>query len=217
MRQQVLYCIMNRSETIRVLVFIVIMALQANAIWLYEIAVVMGWHSLSWLYRPLYSPLIISLFPAVAYLVGMSVLSLPVQNKARRAGFAALLYLVNILFYFVGKQYCYMSFGRFGWWWLSLPFGVLIGLVIFLLLGASYYLVTKQFFAIGDRKVILIISAVCFMVVPASLVTFILIPGLGGPGSFVDGVKMGYPVFWITLLLGICGTLTRRYAKPAML
>jgi hypothetical protein len=44
--------------------------------------------------------------------------------------------------------------------------------------------------------------AVFITVVPASLATVEWIPGFGNGITFVDAVKMGYPMFWINVLLG---------------
>jgi hypothetical protein len=43
------------------------------------------------------------------------------------------------------------------------------------------------------------------MTIPLSLITILLIPGFGHQTGWIDAVKMGYPVFWVTVLLGVAG------------
>lgn len=42
------------------------------------------------------------------------------------------------------------------------------------------------------------------------LLTIQVIPGFGGSRWIVDSVKMGYPMFWLPILLGGAGELGRR-------
>lgn len=207
-----LHYFMKRFKAVGAILVIVGLSLLANAIWLYEIAVMHDWHSLAWLYTPLYSPYIISLLPALAYVAGYRAVGLSNKYKSRSLLIITLLYLINLGFYFTGKWYCYASFGRFGLLWVSVPFGIVICMVIFLGLGFCYRFVTGIIMQQAGLSLI-IMAGLTLLVIPLSLATFILIPGLGGPGSFIDGVKMGYPVFWITFLIGLCGMLAARKQK----
>jgi hypothetical protein len=46
------------------------------------------------------------------------------------------------------------------------------------------------------------IVAVFISIVPASLISIEWVKGFASTESFVDAVKMGYPVFWLNTLLG---------------
>jgi hypothetical protein len=204
---------MKLPVIIKSLLFITVLSFSGNAIWLYEIAVIIGWHSLSWLYIPLYSPFLIALLPALAFITGYSFYT----NKSKLQWFiiVLLLYVVNLSFFFIGKDFCYASFSRFGWLWVSIPFGITIGLLIFLLFGSCYWLIAHKLIAPLNRKFFLVIAGICLLSIPISLGTFLLIPGFANGGSFIDCIKMGYPTFWITFLLGISGMLALKQSKIA--
>ena len=60
---------MTKQEIIKASIGILLLAMLAEAMWLYEIQVRVGWSSLDWLKKDLFSPLGIGFCAATAYLL----------------------------------------------------------------------------------------------------------------------------------------------------
>ena len=60
-------------------------------------------------------------------------------------------------------------------------------------------------------KQLQIILLAILSVYPLCVFTVKMFPGYGNGNNFVDAVKMGYPYFWIVLLMGLCGIVSNLY------
>jgi hypothetical protein len=74
---------------------------------------------------------------------------------------------------------------------------IVVGLV-----SLSFYLIINYFIKSLRPFHIFTFIAVFISVVPASLITVDWFPDHGGMKTFINSVKLGYPMFWINLLLG---------------
>ncbi|MBK7871281.1 MAG: hypothetical protein IPJ74_11690 [Saprospiraceae bacterium] len=86
-------------------------------------------------------------------------------------------------------------------------------LVVVLLIAFSIHFVTKKTLHRVRWGHGFFIALGIVTVVPLSILTVRLLPGFGEHKSFVDAVKMGYPFFWITVMMGLLGMRTAMW-KP---
>jgi hypothetical protein len=157
-----------------------------------------GWKSLDWLRVPLYS------VPIVAGLVVASYL-LPILmwSKAKWSiilACTASMYAAAFGGYWAGKFLFMALYSRAAsekhvW-------HVWAMILLVTVVAAIFFFLKQRFLFKSGRFHILTLVAVFITVVPASLATVEWIPGFGNGITFVDAVKMGYPMFWINVLLG---------------
>lgn len=202
---------MSIGRTAISVLIVLILAVAGNAIWLYEISVIFSWHGLGWIYAPLKSPYIITLLTVLAFVLPIHLANRNIPHS-KKAKAIALLYLTSMLFYRLGKMICYSVYQIF------LPLDFLIGylilsLIIFLLLGYTYWFLSNRFLMPNKKKNTLLLAFMSLLTVPVSWVTVYIVPGYGSSYQWVDAVKMGYPVFWITLLLGISSIIIARNSQ----
>ena len=199
------------NNTFKALLIIVLLSISGMAIWLYEMKVILPWHSLTWLWHPLYSPYVISLLPALAFLTPFFLT--PSLSLQKIIFSVASLYAVNMICYFFGEDISRDSYV----WFVGPVFLYFLylfgfkGFLIFLLLGFIYWMVVKKIIGRNIRKKhLFLITFLSAVVLPLSLITVYFFEGYGCCTGWVDAVKMGYPIFWITFLLGICGIIIER-------
>ena len=197
---------------------IVSLAILGNLIWLAEILYRFSWASLGWLCSQLYSPYLLVLFPATAFLLPF------VFSKRISAGkfifIAIVLSVINFLFYGWGDYLLRISFSRFGlaMFFISPIRNIVepiivasIPLLLFLLFGLAYFLLTKYLLAIKIKRVhILLFAIAILLVIPLSCITNRVLPFVEDSEWFFNAIKAGYPVFWITVLMGLCGWIIER-------
>ncbi len=202
---------MTKQEIIRASIGVLLLAFLAEALWLYEIQVHIGWVGLNWLRRDLWSPIGIAFCAATAYL-------LPFLIKYRQInGKVVLTWLsfvcLNITVFYFGEAVLkrlfspmiqFLTFGQS----LKMRF---FGLVAIGLFSFGYYQITdKLILEVRKQQLAMFILAAFFMFVWGNITIFLL-PGFGTGHSLVDAVKMGYPQFWICILMGLSGILTLIY------
>jgi hypothetical protein len=193
-------------QTVKALSIIFLFAFLGNVIWLCEIVGIVGWHGLTWLRTVLYSPYPGILTAAMAFMVPF-LLNRPLKKKNI---FIPLLIFstANLLCFEAGRIICYMLY-RMGFFFDVKNFiaEVLIVAGLYLLLGFTYKITSAIFIRKNTKKNILLISFLLPMAIPLSLLTIEINAGFGTGTGWVDAVKMGYPIFWTTMLLGISGIL----------
>ncbi len=192
------------------LVVIALLSLMNMGVWLFEIVIIKGWYGLNWLEGVLYSPYLACLIVAVTYLFAFFV------NQQLSLGktivFMVTLYAINIVCFKSGEYLCHLMYCRFCFWGrVEIYLFLLSGISLYLLLGFSYWFFSNKFILRCRKMAILSLAIIAFLAVPLSLITITLLPGFGHGTNEVDAVKMGYPVFWTTLLVGLSGyTLSNR-------
>jgi hypothetical protein len=170
----------------------------AWGVWLYEITQIVGWAGLEWLRVELYSVYVITGITVLSYL-------LPIFMWSRAKWYWNLtcflgMYLAGLGGYWSGRYLLTQLYSR-------IPhehhISQLWALFLVLLIVSSVFFFLKQYFLFRSGSFhVLTLMAVFIAVVPASLGTVEWFPGFGSMHSFVDAVKMGYPIFWVNLFLG---------------
>jgi hypothetical protein len=188
-----------------------ILSTAGMSFWLYEILEIKGWYSLNWLSGQLYSPYIATLFSVFAF---MTPFFINRQLTAKKTIICIIIfYMTNIICFQIGKQLCYTIYSKF--WLLSsvttdLILILLIALVLFIFIGLSYRLTTHRLIRKNKKINMLFITLLLLLSIPLSLLTIQINRGFGSGTDWVDAVKMGYPIFWTTMLLGLIGIIIAR-------
>ncbi len=202
---------MTKEEIKQALIGILILAILAEALWLYEIVVKIGWTGLNWLKLDLYSPWGICTCAATAYTLPFIVKYKLIDSKVILTWLSFI--CLNIAVFYFGETVlkklfspliALLSFGE------SLKIR-LFGLFAVSIFAFGYYQMTNQLILkIRKQQVVLFILAVALMFILGNMTVFVL-RGFGQGSSLVDAVKMGYPQFWVCILLGLSGILTVMY------
>ena len=188
---------------------ILIAAILNISFWLFEILVIKKWASLNWLKPPLYAPYAIVLLTTLAYLA-------PIQLHYRASRINWLisvggLYLFSLAEFHAGKQLCYALYSRY---WIITKIDLAIGCtaigLLFSGLAAACAFSSRQLNRKISYKPIFVNAVLFICVIPLSLLSIKLIPGFGAGSGWIDAVKMGYPAFWITILIGVAALRTIR-------
>jgi hypothetical protein len=202
---------MTKQEIKQTLFGVVLLAILAEAMWLYEMQVRLDWASLTWLRKDLFSPMGIAFCAALAYL-------LPFLVKYREVNGKVVLTLLtfvclNIAVFYFGEAVLKSLFSRMIQ---LLSFGQslkmrLFGLIAVGLFAFGYFQITdKLILPVRKQQLILFILSAFFMFILGNITVF-FIHGFGNGDKLVDAVKMGYPQFWICILMGLSGIFTLVY------
>lgn len=196
----------NKKSAISLLMTLICLSLIANIIWLIEIKYFIGFESLQWLKQPLYSPYICTFFVTLALLLPAY---LTTKNIRKLVAPGLLLYLASIVFYNLGSYYVrlpYTSLGVSGTNSLTISVYLVGGLFLTSLFSFCVWLIFSKLTSPLKKVVILYITLATICIVPLSLFSITLFPGFGSQTNWVDAVKMGYPVFWATCIMGLIGS-----------
>ncbi len=202
---------MTKEEIKQAFIGVLLLAILAESIWLYEIVVKIGWKGLGWLKQDLYAPWGVCTCAATAYVLPFIVKHRFMDAKVILTWLSFI--CLNIAVYYFGETVlkklfspliALLSFGE------SLKIR-LFGLFAVGIFAFGYYHITNQLILkVRKQHVVLFILAVVLMFILGSITGF-LIRGFGQGSSLVDAIKMGYPQFWICILLGLSGVLTIMY------
>lgn len=190
------------------LIIPILLGVFSLAIWLYEINTIIGWNSLNWLQQELYSVYIITLLAVISYLLPIARISKVGMKKVFACGIT--MYMVALGSFLLARTVFYDLYSRvpnsinLSTWSIWKLFGIVS------LVAVVFFLLKQWFLDATDRFHILTLVVALIAVVPMSLITIEYIPGFGVEDHFVDAVKMGYPVFWTNVLLGITSFLMSR-------
>lgn len=170
-----------------------ILAFLAIGVWRAEILYRIGWAGLSWLYYYLISPWIICFLVILAVLMPFHSYQ---KDKVERKNFLiafGLLYAIGIISFHVANMYLRMIF-----------FNISIELAIISILnGVLFYFIMNKFIT---KKIpmfysILVVLAVGGPIFQSSLFEY----------GIADGVKTGYPFFFVVFNLGVLSTFVAYY------
>ena len=202
---------MTKVEIKQALIGIVLLAFLAEAVWLYEIVVKIGWTGLVWLKSDLFSPIVICACAATAYIVPFIVKYRLIDGKVALTWLSFI--CLNIAVFYFGETVLKKLFSPLIAL-LSLGENIKIRFFGLFAVGAfafGYNQITdKLILKVRKQQVVLFILSVVLMFVLGNITVFLL-RGFGYGDSLVDAVKMGYPQFWICILLGLSGILTVMY------
>jgi len=176
----------------------ILLGIASLAMWLTEIRVYIGWEGIEWIRRDLKSVYITILFSVFSYVIPAVIFVRPKWLNTLLCIFT--LYFFSLLSYFVSKwifKQLYIKIGEE-----SHVFYVWLLIVTVTIVAIIYYYVKQFLLFRSERFHVMTIVAVFISIVPASLITIEWFKGYAVIESFVDAVKMGYPLFWLNVLMG---------------
>ncbi len=193
------------------IIAIILLAILANIAWLFEIVQLIGWEGSYWLQATHYSVYFINLLVVIAYLTPVYLIK---KTDWQKLLYTAIeLYAVAIVAYLISKSVLYTMYGGI---YAFLNFYSTLGILFLIpiMTGVSYFLVTKrQLYPLSWRSAIPL-SLAMLLPIFLSWLTMQVLPGfdrisvsIGSPNV----IKMGYPFFWITLLMGMASLINLHY------
>ena len=199
----------SQIRTIRPILISIGAGIICNALWLFEIVNFKGWNSLNWLDSYMLSVFVI---------IPLTVLSLLTSlNYALKLGIRLLLMsflllcLISFISFEIARMGFYTIYSRF---YFSTDSTLLIVLTSFLtpilIFSIGYFYIIRKLIIRIPGKVILMFPFSILVSVAFGLITVRIHPGLGFGYSFIDSVKMGYPIFWLNVTFGLIVTVILR-------
>jgi len=176
------------------------------SLWMYELHQVIGWQGVKWLRQPIQSVYVITFLVVVTFLLPLVVvLKMPIGWTLF---YVVLLYGASLMAFFSAREMFHTLYTR------GLVLGdealiaysiwKLLGIVI--LLSIVYFIPMRHFHRRTDGMHVLTIIVALISVIPASIICVESIPLWNHRAAFMDAVKIGYPVFWVPVFLGMLST-----------
>jgi hypothetical protein len=184
------------------LISIFLLAILSWVFWLYEIVAKIGWASLDWLNQDLFSPYLICLLVSVAYIHPFWVRYKNIDGKLILTTLT--LFVLNVSVFLLSDVVLRTIFSRFGFLQSGFyKFNTSMGLI--LLFGLGYFFITdKLIFKIKTKYALLFLACPFLMFVLGTFTNF-FIRGFATSWGVIDSIKMGFPQFWICVLMGFLG------------
>ncbi len=184
-----------------------------NCIWLYEILHSKGWTGLQWLDGHM-----ISVFIIIPIIVFSFIYSLNLSKKLSCKAFLISIFalsIISLISFEIARVALYSLYSGFHFIVLSIFVSILIDLLAItipiLIFSLGYYALINRLITKIPKKVILLFVATIIFSVIAGLVTVVIFPGFGNGKSFIDSVKMGYPIFWLNISFGIISIIISNF------
>jgi hypothetical protein len=184
------------------LLIILALAVTSIASWLFEMTKVVGWSSLDWLQADLVSPYLICCLAAVCFMTPIVLKYQKIDSKIVLTFLS--LSLVNIIAFFLAETFLKGVFNRLSFFGEDSNF-YFLGIVTFIGFAVSYYFITHYLIVNMPKLFILLFATSEVLMFVLAMITAYFIRGFGNNSYIADAVKMGYPQFWICILLGLCG------------
>lgn len=201
----------NATYTLKdVLLLIVPVLTGVGAIgaWWYELHIVIGWEGNAWLDLPLRT------IYGLLFLVVMTFL-IPLMVELKMPflwGFlyALLLYAVSYWAFFAAynlfEQLYSQGVAARDERQIAFSIWKLLGIVI--TTASVYFVPLRHFLRTTDGMHVLTIMVAFISVIPASIICIEHLPLWSTKTAFIDAVKVGYPMFWTPIFLGLLSTAT---------
>jgi hypothetical protein len=195
----------NPLNIISPLLISILFGLICNFIWLYEIIKIKGWYGLNWLEGYMNSVFLIIPLTISSYLISIKLFK-KIEIKNMIIAFIGLS-VISLVSYEISRQYLYMTNPRFFGFFdfdkmltLIISRGTIVPLVLYLI--GFYYLTNRFLIKIPKWTIFLFLKTIILSIV-FGIITIKMHTGYGYESNFIDSVKMGYPIFWLNLFLGI--------------
>ncbi len=200
---------MEQTRSLTALLLVSVLAVISMGLWLLEIVVIKDWDSLRWLTERLYSPFIITPITVFSFIIPF-ILKEKITFKRSIMPFV-ILTLVAVVCFTLGKRLCFKIYEA-NYFDPMERYRILIlsAIALFLFLALTCWFVSNSFMGDNPMRNVVFITVLLVFTVPLSLFSVEIIPGLGTGDDWVDAVKMGYPVLWITFLMGVSGIFISR-------
>ena len=184
------------------LITVFLLSLLCWAIWLYEIVAKIGWASLEWLSEDLFSPYLICLIVSVAYIHPFWVRYRNIDSKLILTTLT--LFVLNISVFLLSDVVLRTIFSRLGFLTSGL-YKFTFSTITILIFGLGYFFVTDKLIFPIKKKYAALFLACPFLMFVLGLITNFFIRGFATNWGLVDSIKMGFPQFWICVLMGLMG------------
>ena len=179
-------------------------------IWWYELHQVIGWQGEKWLRNDLRGIYVITFLIVATFLLPLVV---ELRMPAMWGGiYTVLLYITGITAFFVARHVFMILYTK------GLIMGderliaysiwKLLGIVI--IVAIVFFIPMRHFHKTTDGMHVITIMVALISVVPASIICVENLPLWDSQIAFMDAVKVGYPVFWVPIFLGLLSTASAK-------
>jgi hypothetical protein len=193
---------MTKIELKQSFLIIFSLAIASVAIWLFEMTKVIGWSSLDWLEADLISPYLICCLAALCFMTPMVLKYQKIDGKIILTFLT--LTMINIAAFFLAETVLKGVFSEMSFF--TEKTGIYaLGVVTFIGFALGYYFVTHHLIVNMPRLYVFVFASSEILMFVLAIVTAYLGRFFGGQSYFSDVIKMGYPQFWICILLGLSG------------
>jgi hypothetical protein len=190
------------------LIFSLLLALLAYSLWWLELTYRIGWEADGWLSYTPYSVFGIAALLVVAYLLPIGMALQTAQGSLLQAGIE--LYFVTLAAYFLERLILITQYTQF-YGFFSKDGLLIVQIVVLAMTAWSFYLITQRWIQPLRWQQSLVLGAAMTLPYPLSLLFIQPLFNFSDQNSFSDAVKMGYPFFWIVLLMGVAGLFTTKF------
>ncbi len=201
--------IRKAPKIIKPLLLALFIGILCNFLWLYEILSIKSWVGLNWLNGYMNSVFLIIPLTVSTYVLSMRLLK---RISIKNILFAILILsfisfisfeLARRVLYIVHSKFFVLSYSQLSSI-LLISTGILVPNLIF---SIGYYYVTNKFLIKTAKRTILLFLGTVILCIAFSLLSIKLVSGYGSGHNFIDSVKMGYPVFWLNILLCVSAVI----------
>jgi hypothetical protein len=203
------------SHIIQSFLIVIILGLICNCLWLYEILQIKSWTGLLWL-----NGYMISVFLIIPLTVSSYVLTLRLVVKTSFKNLIISLLglsIISLISFHIAREIFYAINSRFFGFTSSHFFSIITVLTVIivpnLIYCFGYYFMTNRFLIkIRKMTIFLFIGSIVLSII-FGLITVNINSGFGSGSTFIDSVKMGYPIFWLNIFLGIIAIIIPKMKK----
>jgi hypothetical protein len=197
---------------------VVALGLVAFGLWLWEVLKVKGWPGLAWLNGYPYAAIGVVALVAVAILVVVGDRRTPAR---RFAAFLACATSIGLGCFELARESIFALYSRdhlaiLNAGSLASRIGTVAAIaalpVAAVLAAVGIWAAVRFFLRRLTAWTILFLVVALGLVVPASMLTVRVFPALYGYTDHVHAVKMGYPVFWVVVLVAAAVALGSRFS-----
>lgn len=194
--------------------FIFLFALAAYALWFAEINYFIGWEGTEWLSYSHYSVFVIAALVVVAYLLPLRLLMNKPLNRLAKAGTE--LYFVVLAAYFLEKLILLTLFTQF-YGFLDRDWLLVLQVLVVAMTATSFYFITQRWLEPLRWQQVLVFTGALLLPYPLSLLSLRFLFNYGEGSGVTAAFKMGYPFFWVVLLMGIAGIIATQNFKKTLI
>jgi hypothetical protein len=193
------------SNIMKAILIAILSGLLCNCLWILEIIQIKGWTGLNWLSGYMNTVILIIPLTVLAFILSLRLFE-KVLLKNLITSFL-LLSIISWISYEIAREFLYEINSRFFGFSNSLTISIIIVLtgilVPNLFYSIGYYYITNRFLIkIQKMTILLFFGSIVFSII-FGLITLNINSGFGSGTTFIDSVKMGYPIFWLNIFLGL--------------
>jgi hypothetical protein len=200
---------------IKAVLIVILLGIICNFLWLYEIVQIKGWIGLNWLNGYMNSIFLIIPLTVCSYILTLRRFR-KIEFKNLMISFIGLS-IISLVSFEIAREFIYeinsRFFGDYSSQFISIV-KVLTGIIIpNLIYCIGYHFITNRFLLkLRKITIFLYLGPIVFSIL-FGLITININPGFGSGTTFIDSVKMGYPILWMNIFFGIIGVLILKMNK----